>query len=77
MTNNKLISSRIKLRLIIPSDLESIHKLHSLPETDEFNTLGIPKNSDETKSIIETWIAANQLTNIKNYTFAIEQNKGK
>lgn len=53
-------------------DLNSIHKLHSLPETDEFNALGIPKNINETKSIIEPWIAENKLSEIKNYTFAIE-----
>ncbi|MBC7615773.1 MAG: GNAT family N-acetyltransferase, partial [Pedobacter sp.] len=54
------------------SDLDSIHKLHSLPETDEFNALGIPKNRGETKAVIEPWIAENELNNIKNYTFAIE-----
>lgn len=43
-----------------------------MPETDEFNTLGIPKNIDETKSVIEPWIAANNLNEIKSYTFAIE-----
>jgi RimJ/RimL family protein N-acetyltransferase len=74
MTCTKLKSERIKLRLIELSDLNSIHNLHSLPETDEFNALGIPKNIDETKSIIEPWIAENNLSEIKNYTFAIEQN---
>ncbi|MFT4565915.1 MAG: ribosomal-protein-alanine N-acetyltransferase [Saprospiraceae bacterium] len=41
------------------SDFDFIHKLHCLPETDEFNTLGIPNNIEETKAIIEPWIAAN------------------
>ena len=77
MTNTKLKSDRIKLRLIELSDLKSIHNLHSLPETDEFNTLGIPKDSDETKSIIQPWIAENKASDIKNYTFAIEQNSNK
>lgn len=41
---------------IVLNDLENIHELHSLPETDEFNTLGIPKNIEETKGIITEWI---------------------
>jgi ribosomal-protein-alanine N-acetyltransferase len=53
-------------------DLDSSHKLHSLPETDEYNALGVPKNIEETKCIIQPWIAENQLKEIKNYTFAIE-----
>ena len=75
MNKIELLSERLKLRLIETSDLESIHQLHSLPETDEFNTLGIPKNINETKSIIEPWILENQSIEIKNYTFAIEQKK--
>jgi RimJ/RimL family protein N-acetyltransferase len=48
--------------------LDDIHELHSLPQTDEFNTLGIPESKDETQKIIEPWIA-----DIVNYTFAIKQ----
>ncbi len=72
MTEIEILTERIKLRLIDVSDLDSIHDLHSLPETDEYNALGIPKNIEETKSIIEPWIAENQLIEIKNYTFAID-----
>lgn len=68
-----LETERLKLRLIQSSDLSAIHQLHSLPETDEFNTLGIPENIEETRTIIETWIEENQRKDIKNYTFAIEQ----
>lgn len=69
----RLISPRLKLRLIEASDLRAIHDLHSLPETDEFNTLGIPQNLDETHSVIAPWIEDNQQDDIVNYTFAIEQ----
>lgn len=72
MTGIKIVTERIQLRLIDVSDLESIHKLHSLPETDKYNALGIPKNSEVTKSIIEPWILENQLNEIINYTFAID-----
>jgi ribosomal-protein-alanine N-acetyltransferase len=56
----ELFSERLKLRLIHFSNLETIHALHSLPETDEFNTLGIPADLEETKNIIEPWILNNQ-----------------
>ena len=72
MTEIEILTERLKLRLIELSDLNSIHKLHSLPETDQFNALGIPKNIEETKTIILPWIAENKLSKIKNYTFAIE-----
>ncbi len=72
-----MLTERTRLRLIELSDLDSIHKLHSLPETDEFNVLGIPENIEETKSIIEPWIAENKLSKIKNYTFAIENKLDK
>lgn len=73
MNKIELHSERLKLRLVEASDLIEVHTLHSLPETDEFNTLGIPKSIDETKSVIEAWVNDNQQQEIKNYTFAIEQ----
>lgn len=42
------------------SDLNSIHLLHSLPETDEFNALRTPEDLVETKNIIKPRIAENQ-----------------
>ena len=74
MTEIKLSTDRLKLRFIELSDLESIHVLHSLPETDEFNTLGIPKNIQETKSIIQNWISGNGNPDAKSFNFVIEQN---
>ena len=72
-----LFSERLKLRLIEMSDLISIHILHSLAETDEFNTLGIPENIDETKSVIESWILAHEQPEIQKFTFVIEDLDGK
>lgn len=77
MTKIKLSTERLTLRLIELSDSDSIHTLHSLPETDKFNTLGIPKNIQETKSIIEAWIKENNKSESKNLTFAIEQSISK
>jgi RimJ/RimL family protein N-acetyltransferase len=45
-------TERLILKEITKKDAKIIHQLHSIPEVDEFNTLGIPKNIEETKSII-------------------------
>lgn len=72
MKKIEINSKRFTLRPITFSHLNVIHKLHSLPETDEYNTLGIPENIEETKSIIQSWINENEKAIITNYTFAIE-----
>ena len=45
-------TERLILQEISKRDAEIIHQLHSVPEVDEFNTLGIPKSLEETKAII-------------------------
>jgi len=77
MDNLVLGSKRISLRLVEQSDIPAIHKLHALPETDAFNTLGIPKNEDETKDILKTWIRDNAVNEIQNYSFVIEHKTSK
>ena len=77
MNNINLKTQRLNLRPISEKDIENIHKLHSLPETDRFNTLGIPKDLNETKIVVEKWISENNLENNKSYTFAIELIEGK
>lgn len=72
MNSVKILSKRLTLRLIAISDLAHIHELHILPETDEFNALGIPESIEETESIIIPWIEQHQLNPIKKYTFVIE-----
>lgn len=52
----KLETIRLNLKPISIADIEKIHALHSLPETDKFNTLGIPKNLGETENIVNEWI---------------------
>jgi RimJ/RimL family protein N-acetyltransferase len=75
MKTIELFNERLKLRLIEFSDLSAIHSLHSLPETDRYNTLGIPESIAVTKKIITPLISDNQQLNIINYTFAVEELK--
>ena len=48
-----ICTQRLILKEITQKDVEIIHQLHSIPEVDEFNTLGIPKNLEETRAIIQ------------------------
>jgi [ribosomal protein S5]-alanine N-acetyltransferase len=68
----ELSTHRLALRLVSLSDLEFVHGLHSLPETDEFNTLGIPANTAETSGVIEGWVADYSVQPISGYTFVID-----
>jgi len=53
----KLTTARLLFEEIRLNDLELVHQLHSIPEVDEYNTLGIPANLDETRKIIGPAIA--------------------
>lgn len=72
-----LKSERINIRSILYSDLEAIHNLHSLPETDRFNTLGIPENIEQTVAIINLWLSENNKEKIQKFTFTVELIEGK
>ncbi len=67
----ELESSRLKLIEITWHDLEEIHNLHSIPETDEFNTLGIPKDIEDTRKIFRPLIEARIEQPRKNYSWKI------
>ncbi len=72
-----LTTQNLSLRLFIKSDLPAIHKLLSKPEVDRYNTLGIPKNFEETKKVMKPLLEANKKDKIDYYTFAIEQKTDK
>jgi len=64
-------STRLKLIEITWNDMEDIHKLHSIPEVDEFNTLGIPKSIEETQEIVRPLIEAGNGQLRKSYAWKI------
>ena len=66
-----LESKRLKLTEVTPNDAEDIHRLHLYPEVDEFNTIGIPKNLDETKKIIQPILEDQKAENRKLYLWKI------
>ena len=67
----QLQTSRLILADLSPLDLMDIHRLHSLPETDEFNTLGIPDSVQATEAILQEWLEHQQAIPRMSYTFAI------
>jgi RimJ/RimL family protein N-acetyltransferase len=71
-----LKTERLILRPITLLDLDYIHELHSLKDTDEFNTLGIPTAMEETKVLVKNWIFENNKEFTTHFTFAIEVNTG-
>jgi len=59
------------LKEVSLEDLKNIHLLHSIPEVDEFNTLGIPENLDTTRKIVQVMIDAQKIVPQKSYTWNI------
>ncbi|CAN0296525.1 unnamed protein product, partial [Chrysoparadoxa australica] len=67
-----LFTDRTILSAVQSSDLASIHALLSFPETDEYNTLGIPKNEEETRAIMTPWVEEHTSNPRSAFTFAIK-----
>ncbi|MBW6535908.1 MAG: GNAT family N-acetyltransferase [Mariniphaga sp.] len=68
---NHVESERLILSEISLTDLDNIHNLHSIPEVDEYNTLGIPKTIEETKNLIKPIIQNRFKTPRDSYTWKI------
>lgn len=51
-------TARLYLFEITIDDIENIHQLHSVPEVDKYNTLGIPKTIKDTENIVRAQIEA-------------------
>jgi [ribosomal protein S5]-alanine N-acetyltransferase len=68
----QLQTERLKLTELSLTDLAQIHQLHSLPETDEFNTLGIPGTIQTTELLLSEWIKQQTLIPRQSYIFCIK-----
>jgi [ribosomal protein S5]-alanine N-acetyltransferase len=74
MNNKILTSTHCHLRPVEKRDLNNMHTLHSMPETDQFNTLGIPSSIDETEILLHHWTTETNSEHPKKYYFVIELN---
>ncbi len=66
-----IITQRLVFNLLTINDLQDTHDLLILPETDQFNALGIPENINTTERIIKPWIVDNEERTIQNFTFTL------
>jgi len=73
----ELTTNRLLLKIITPDDLNNIHQLHSLPETDRYNTLGIPKNKTVTEAIVQQWLNQQQANPTQHFTWRISDNTSR
>lgn len=67
----KIITNRLKLEQVSLNDLPNIHDLHSDPEVDKYNTLGIPANIEDTEQVLRRWLKHHERLERKSYTYAI------
>ena len=68
----KLRSERLLITDLSLAYLNEIHQLHSLPEVDEFNTLGIPASIQVTKELILDWLEQKDAKPRLSYVFCIK-----
>ncbi len=73
--NYRLETERMDLRFVEAKDLMFIHDLYSLPESDQYNTLGIPANIDETKRLLGSYIGETEKNLIRRYTWKLTLKK--
>jgi ribosomal-protein-alanine N-acetyltransferase len=69
-----LKTNRLNIRKLTFAGIDNVHKLHSLPETDEFNTLGIPENIQTTENILIDWLIIQKQEPRNSYIFGIDKN---
>lgn len=67
----RIETSRLNLDEVTWSDLDDMHRIHSYPEVDEFNTLGLPANLDETRKVMRPFIEARSQTPQKMYAWKV------
>ncbi|MBN1183118.1 MAG: GNAT family N-acetyltransferase [Bacteroidales bacterium] len=51
-----ITTERLILKEVTRKDITTIYTIHSLPEVDEFNTLGIPESIKVTKKLIQPYL---------------------
>ena len=66
-----LSTSRLTIRDLNDDDLEFVHSIHSIPEVQEYATLGIPESIFDSQEYLRTYIEQQENTPRKEYGFCI------
>jgi [ribosomal protein S5]-alanine N-acetyltransferase len=67
-----LRTNRLNIREPSSGDIDNIHSLHSTPETDRFNTLGIPESIQTTEKLVAEWLTAQNTLPQVSFIYIIE-----
>ncbi len=67
----ELNTQRLLLKIVELKDLDDIHRLNSIPETDQYNTLGLPDSIDTTRLYLMDWINCCEETPPSKYIFSV------
>lgn len=66
------ITDRMFIKEVTLEDVYDIHQLHLLPETDQFNTLGIPESMSVTSELVKKWLDEQNLDPQPSIVFCIQ-----
>ena len=69
----ELETSRLQLQEVTEEQIEKFFQLHSYPEVDEFNTMGIPKDIQTTRDIMHTALQDQSQEPRQKYCWAVYQ----
>lgn len=72
-TTLRLQTARLTIEELSLTDLESIHQLHLLPETNEFNTRGAPETIEVTELLLDQWIEQQNINPRASYILALKK----
>ncbi len=68
-----LESERLHYNPLVMTDIDDVHALHSLPETDRYNTLGIPADIETTRAVMTNWLQQMETTPVQLYVFKLTE----
>lgn len=69
-------TERLHIRSVRLSDLQEVHALHSSPDVDKYNTLGIPESLEQTRDLLCEWVLSSGKSEGKSFICAVENEDG-
>lgn len=71
------VTDRMFIKEVTMENVYDIDQLHLLPETDQFNTLGIPEFMSVTEDLVKKWIDKQNLDTQPSFVFCIQPKVAK
>lgn len=68
----ELVTKRLTLSPLNRKEIEFVHLLHSNPEVDFYNTLGIPSTIQDTEVVMKEMVSENEKEETQKFTFCIK-----